>query len=80
MASGFLVEPGRLHRDRDLCGRRLEPLDLGPVWPSAGRTVVAHLEHAGGLPPLEPEGNEDADQVAVPAGLEDLRCEGERGL
>ena len=79
--ASVLVQPGRLDRDGDLRGGRLERLHLGPVRPPAGGAVVADLQDAGrGPAAVEAQREEDADQVGVAAGQEDLRGQREPGL
>src|SRR5205823_10351281 len=81
VALRLLVEPRGLDRDRQLPGGGAQRLDLAPVGPPLVGAVVPHLEDTRRPARLvAAEGDEDANEVFVPAALEDLAGEREWGF
>ena len=78
VALRIFVQARRLDGDRELSGGRAECFDLAPVRAALVRTVITDLEHARRPPRgVAPEWHEDADEVLVPASIEDLARERE---
>src|SRR5207247_10610585 len=72
VALRIFVQARRLDGDRELSGGRAECFDLAPVRAALVRTVITDLEHARRPPRgVAPEWHEDADEVLVPASIED---------
>ena len=81
MAPGVLVQSCRLHGHGHLRRGRAQRFDLAPVRTAFVRPVIADLQHPGrDACRVGAKGQEDPDQVRVPAALEHLAGESERRL